>query len=124
MSSTDVFSPQHSSCKHDSAFGLSKTFYKFLTFEKKVYIISKQLLRSGTSIGANISEAAYAQSRADFINKMQIALKEASETCFWIALLYNSDIIDQKTYESLDKDIRQILGTLVKIVNSTKNNEK
>ena len=99
-------------------------FYKFLTFEKKVYIISKQLLRSGTSIGANISEAAYAQSRADFINKMQIALKEASETCFWIALLYNSDIIDQRTYESLDKDIRQILGTLVKIVNSTKNNEK
>ena len=95
-------------------------FYKFLTEEKKVFIISKQLLRSGTSIGANVSEGVYAQSRADFINKMSIALKEASESEFWIALLYKSELIDQKTYESLDDDIKRIIGTLVKIINSSK----
>ena len=95
-------------------------FYKFLTEEKKVFIISKQLLRSGTSIGANVSEGVYAQSRADLINKMSIALKEASESEFWIALLYKSELIDQKTYESLDDDIKRIIGTLVKIINSSK----
>ena len=95
-------------------------FYKFLTEEKKVFIISKQLLRSGTSIGANVSEGVYAQSRADFINKMSIALKEASESEFWIALLYKSELIDQKTYKSLDDDIKRIIGTLVKIINSSK----
>ena len=95
-------------------------FYKFLTEEKKGFIISKQLLRSGTSIGANVSEGVYAQSRADFINKMSIALKEASESEFWIALLYKSELIDQKTYESLDDDIKRIIGTLVKIINSSK----
>jgi len=95
-------------------------FYKFLTEEKKVYIISKQLLRSGTSIGANVSEGAYAQSRADFINKMNIALKEASESEYWITLLYKTDVIDQKSYESLINDVRQIIGTLVKIVKNSK----
>ena len=95
-------------------------FYKFLTEEKKIFVISKQLLRAGTSIGANISEAFYAQSRADFINKMNIALKEAGESEFWITLLYKSELIDQKTYDSLISDVKQIIGTLVKIINSTK----
>ncbi len=94
--------------------------YKYLSEEKKVYIMSKQLLRSGTSIGANVSEGAYAQSRADFINKMNIALKEASETEYWITLLYKTEVIDQKAYESLSSDVRQIIGTLVKIVKSSK----
>ena len=71
-------------------------FYSYLTEEKKVYVLSKQLLRSGTSIGANVSEGTYAQSRADFINKMNIALKEASESEYWITLLYKSELIDQK----------------------------
>ena len=95
-------------------------FYKFLTEEKKVFVISKQLLRSGTSIGANVSEGAYAQSRADFINKMNIALKEAAESEYWISLLYQSELIDQKKYDSLISDVKQIIGTLVKIINSTK----
>ena len=94
--------------------------YKYLSEEKKVYIMSKQLLRSGTSIGANVSEGAYAQSRADFINKMNIALKEASETEYWITLLYKTEVIDQKAYESLSSDVRKIIGTLVKIVKSSK----
>ena len=95
-------------------------FYKILTEEKKIFIISKQLLRSGTSIGANVSEGKYAQSRADFINKMSIALKEAGESEFWITLLYKSELIDKKSYESLIDDIKQIIGTLVKIINSSK----
>ena len=95
-------------------------FYKFLTEEKRVFIISKQLLRSGTSIGANVREAEFAQSRADFISKMSIALKEAGETRYWIELLYKSEIIEHKVYESLLCDIRQIIGTLVKIVSNRK----
>ena len=95
-------------------------FYKFLTDEKKVHVLSKQLLRSGTSIGANVSEGTYAQSRADFINKMNVALKEASESEYWITLLYRTEIIDEKSYESLIKDIKQIIGTLVKIVKNSK----
>ena len=95
-------------------------FYKFLTEEKRVFIISKQLLRSGTSIGAKISEAEFAQSRADFISKMSIALKEAGETRYWIELLYKSEIIEHKVYESLLCDIKQIIGTLVKIVSNSK----
>ena len=95
-------------------------FYSYLTEEKKVFVLSKQLLRSGTSIGANVSEGTYAQSRADFINKMNIALKEASESEYWITLLYKSELIDQKTYDSLISDVKQIIGTLVKIINSTK----
>ena len=88
--------------------------------EKKIFVISKQLLRSGTSIGANVSEGSYAQSRADFINKMNIALKEAAESEYWITLLYKSELIDQKAYDSLISDVKQIIGTLVKIINSTK----
>ncbi|MBO7100114.1 MAG: four helix bundle protein [Bacteroidaceae bacterium] len=95
-------------------------FYKYLAEEKKIFVISKQLLRAGTSIGANISEAFYAQSRADFINKMNIALKEAGESEFWITLLYKSELIDQKSYDSLISDVKQIIGTLVKIINSSK----
>ena len=96
-------------------------FYKYLAEEKKIFVISKQLLRAGTSIGANISEDFYyGQSRADFINKMNIALKEAGESEFWITLLYKSELIDQKSYDSLISDVKQIIGTLVKIINSSK----
>ena len=95
-------------------------FYSYLAEEKKVFVLSKQLLRSGTSIGANVSEGTYAQSRADFISKMNIALKEASESEYWITLLYKSELIDQKAFDSLISDVKQIIGTLVKIINSTK----
>ena len=68
--------------------------YKYLIDEKKEFVMSKQVLRSGTSIGANIAEAQYAQSKADFLTKMHISLKEASETKFWLKLLYSTSYIN------------------------------
>ena len=77
--------------------------YKFLV-EKNEYVLSKQMLRSGTSIGANVKEAVYAQSTADFISKMSIALKEASETEYWIELLIESEYITEQAGNSLKND--------------------
>lgn len=75
--------------------------YVFLSKEKQEYVLSKQLLRSGTAIGALVSEGKFAQSKADFINKMHVALKEANETKYWINLLYDSKFISAKMYESI-----------------------
>ena len=96
--------------------------YKYLSEGKKEFVISKQILRSGTSIGANISESIFAQSRMDFVSKMSIALKEASETKYWLDLLMETEYITKMQYESIADDISKIIGTLVNIVNSTKNN--
>ena len=96
--------------------------YKYLSEEKKEFVISKQILRSGTSIGANISESIFAQSRMEFVSKMSIALKEASETKYWLDLLMETEYITKMQYESIADDISKIIGTLVNIVNSTKNN--
>ena len=107
----------------------SKTFavriiklYKYLTEEKKEFVISKQVLRSGTSIGANISESVFAQSRMDFVSKMSIALKEANETKYWLELLVETDYLTEEQYKSVAENVKKIIGTLVNIVNSTKNN--
>jgi four helix bundle protein len=94
-------------------------FYKYLT-TKQVYVLSKQLLRCGTSIGANVHESIHAQSKADFISKMNIALKEADETDYWLRLLRDADVIEEVEFESLQKDVKQIIGTLVKIIKSSK----
>ena len=94
-------------------------FHKYLN-DKQIYVLSKQLLRCGTSIGANVHESIHAQSKADFISKMNIALKEADETDYWLRLLKDSDIINQKEFDSLEKDVRQIIGTLVKIIKNSK----
>ena len=94
-------------------------FYKYLT-TKQVYVLSKQLLRCGTSIGANVHESIHAQSKADFISKMNIALKEADETDYWLRLLRDSDVIEENEYASLQKDVKQIIGTLVKIIKTSK----
>ena len=94
-------------------------FYKYLT-TKQVYVLSKQLLRCGTSIGANVHESIHAQSKADFINKMNIALKEADETDYWLRLLRDADVIEEVEFESLQKDVKQIIGTLVKIIKTSK----
>lgn len=83
--------------------------------------MSKQVYRCGTSIGANIAESQFAQSDADFISKLSIALKEAAETIYWLELLYETDIISQKQYESMINDVRTITGTLVNIINKIKN---
>jgi len=75
--------------------------YNYLKEEKQVYVLSKQILRSGTSIGANIRESVNAQSRMDFINKLNIALKEANETEYWLELLHESDYLEDKQFESI-----------------------
>jgi four helix bundle protein len=97
--------------------------YKYLTEEKHEYIMSKQLFRSGTSIGANTFEGKNAQSRADFCNKMNIALKEATESGFWIDLLHKTDYLDDVLFESFYKDWNRIMGVLTKIVKATKNEQ-
>ena len=94
--------------------------YKYLCNEKKEFVLSKQLLRSGTSIGANVSEAEKAQTKADFYAKMTIALKEANETDYWLRLLYATDYLTELEFESLRKDIREIISLLVSITKTTK----
>lgn len=96
--------------------------YKFLANEQKEFVISKQILRSGTSIGANIREAEQAQSRADFINKLNIALKEANETEYWLELLIRTEYITQEQYESINNDSTEINKLLISIIKTTKNN--
>ncbi|MBQ7255077.1 MAG: four helix bundle protein [Oscillospiraceae bacterium] len=87
-------------------------------------VISNQIGRSGTSIGANIREAQYAHGRADFIAKMQIALKEANETDYWLELLYKTGYLDEPTYKSLDAACTSIRVMLIASVNTTKRNNK
>ena len=96
--------------------------YKHLTTEKKEFVLSKQLLRCGTSIGANISEAENAQSKADFTSKMSIALKEASETIFWLRLLHKTEYLSDNEFNSIFTDITEITAILTSICKTTKNN--
>ena len=88
---------------------------KYLTREYKEFVLSKQLLRSGTSIGANVSEAQRGQSKADFTAKMSIALKEASESEYWIKLLYRTEYLNKEQYNSLNGDIQELIGLLMAI---------
>ena len=94
--------------------------YQHLLEYKDISPISKQVLRSGTSIGANISESIYAQSRPDFINKLSIALKEANETEYWLELLHDSGYLTDNEYQSIIADNKYIIGTLVNIIKSSK----
>ena len=96
--------------------------YKHLLEDKGERIISKQVLRSGTSIGANISEAQRGQSKPDFNAKMNVALKEANETYYWLRLLHSTDYLSDKEFESVEKDIREIISILVSICKKTNNN--
>ena len=91
--------------------------YSFLTEEKREFVISKQLYRSGTSIGANIAESIYAQSEADYINKLKISLKEASESKYWLELLFESEKLDQAKFDSIINDLNTIIGTIINIIN-------
>ncbi|MCC8112859.1 MAG: four helix bundle protein [Bacteroidales bacterium] len=92
----------------------------YIQTNKREYVMTKQILRSGTSIGANIFEAQFAQSRPDFINKLSIGLKEASETIYWLLLLYSTQYIEQIVYERMDKDCKDILSLLVASINTSK----
>ena len=86
--------------------------YQFLTSEKRETVMSKQILRSGTSIGANIAEAIYGSSRKDFAAKLQIARKEAAETLYWLELLQSCNYLSDKQYESLSEDCRELIAIL------------
>jgi len=94
--------------------------YKYLKFEHNEYILSKQLLRSGTAIGALIREARYAQSKADFINKLSIALKEANETSYWLELLYDTNFLSKNKYHSIKNDADELLKLLVSTIKTLK----
>ena len=114
---------ENKSVIYEKAYSFSRRIiklYKFLC-TKNEYVLSKQLLRSGTSIGANITEANYSISKKEFRNKMSIALKEAAESRYWISLLKDENYITLKQFESLMEDLEEIIKILVKVV---KNAEK
>ncbi|MEI2759013.1 MAG: four helix bundle protein [Bacteroidia bacterium] len=94
--------------------------YKLLAENKKEYVLSKQLLRSGTAIGALTREGEHAQSKADFLNKMNIALKEANETLYWLILLKETEYLSQLEFQSIYIDAEELLKILVSIVKTTK----
>ena len=93
---------------------------KLLREAKCEFVLSKQVLRSGTAIGALVRESEHAQSRADFISKLSIALKEANETDYWIDLLHQSDLLTSDQFQSIHRDIQELIRLLVSIVKSTK----
>lgn len=94
--------------------------YRFLVEQKKEYVLSKQLLRSGTAIGALVREAEHAESTADFIHKLAIAQKEANESEYWIELLYRSEYFDEKSYSSIISDLTELQKILASIILTTK----
>ena len=98
--------------------------YRFLTEEKHEYILSRQMLRSGTSIGANVREAARAQTDADFYSKLTIALKEADETAYWLELLHQTHYIDDDTYSELTSQCKSIRAMLVASCRTAKTGEQ
>lgn len=95
---------------------------QYLQTDYKEYVLSRQVLKSGTSIGALVKEAEFAQSKLDFINKLSIALKEANETSYWLSLLYETNYIDEKLFDSLQSDCKELIAILVSIVKTTKKN--
>ena len=97
--------------------------YKYLGSEQREFVLSKQLLRSGTSIGALIREAEHAESKADFIHKMNIALKEANETEYWLMLLHDSEYIDNDSFNSIISDCQELIKLLISIIKSSKANK-
>ena len=97
--------------------------YKTLIYSKKEYILSKQMLRAGTSVGANVSEALYGQSRKDFISKLSIARKEANETKYWIHLLSRTGFLETNEARNLLENCEELLRILTSIIQSTQENK-
>ena len=96
---------------------------RWLQNEHREFILSKQLMRSGTAIGALLHEAEYAQSKADFLNKLTVALKEANETSYWLKLLYDSDYLNDKMYASIEPEILSLIRMLVASTKTLKTKE-
>ena len=95
-------------------------FYNFLCDQKKEFVISKQILRSGTSIGANIRESKNAESSSDYVHKLSIALKEADETQYWLEVLSQSNIIEENEYSSMNNDVKELIALLTSIIKNKK----
>ncbi len=100
------------------------SIYKILIYDKKEFVLSKQLLKSGTSPGALVMEAEFAQSKLDFISKMSIALKEANESIYWTSLLRDSGFITTEAANDLIKDAQEIVRLLVASIKTAKSNLK
>lgn len=98
--------------------------YRFLQENKNEYVLSKQLLRSGTAVGALVREAEFAESLNDFIHKLHIALKEANETDYWLLLLRESGYIDNASYLSIEQDCKELIKLLVSIIKTSKSHLK
>jgi four helix bundle protein len=97
--------------------------YQHLTETKREFVLSKQLLRSATAIGALVRESEHAESKADFIHKLSIALKEANESDYWIELLHRSGYVSESEYQSLFSDLDEIIRLLVSIIKTSKANK-
>jgi four helix bundle protein len=97
--------------------------YKQLITEHKEYVLSRQLLKAGTSIGANIHEAEFAQSKSDFISKLSISLKEANETEYWLSLLHDSKYLSTDVAKELLNDDKEIISMLVSSIKTSKKNK-
>jgi four helix bundle protein len=96
--------------------------YKYLVENKKEFVLSKQILRSGTSIGANVEEGIGGQSKKDFLSKISIAYKESRETGYWLRILKDTDYLKEKDFQSIFCDLEEIQKILSKIIKTTKNN--
>ncbi len=99
-------------------------FYKYLCKEKSEFVLSKQLLRSGTAVGALVSEGCYAESKIDFIHKYGIAQKECNETNYWLKLLHKTDFINHKEFDSLSKDSTELMKMITASIVTAKRHEK
>jgi len=95
-------------------------FYKYLINEKKEYVLSKQVLRSGTSVGAMVREAEHSESKADFVHKLAIAQKEINETLYWIELLYKTEYITDEEFANINNDAVEIIKLLTSIIKTAK----
>lgn len=94
--------------------------YQYLSEQKREFVLSKQFLRSGTAIGALVREAEHAQSKSDFLNKMNISLKEANETLYWIILMKETDYLSQQEFQSIHNEAEELVKMLASIVKTTK----
>lgn len=97
--------------------------YQYLV-GKQEFVLSKQLLRSGTAIGALIREGEHAESKADFVHKMSVALKEANETAYWLELLFQTDFLTEKEYTAIKHDCEELIKLLVSIIKTSKTNTR
>ena len=101
---------------------ITKMFLHFSENDRKLMVIYKQVLRSGTSVSANVHESEFAQSSSDFISKLHIALKEANETMNWLNLLHDTDILSKKEFESIASDCNELIALLVSSIKTVKKN--